>query len=470
MSYSIKIEPVSRLEGKAQILFEIDEKTHNVDKAEFKVLEFRAFEKFMEKRMARELPRITPRICGICPVSHHLASVKATDVLARTIIPERAKLHRELMHMGQMIHSHILHVYFLAMPDYIDGFKAESNDFRLILKKYPEILKKVIRIRKYGQNIIEVIGGKAIHPVTAIPGGISQPITENDRLNLLREGNELISVTKEVLDTAWQLIDAVPEDLKKYEHLSTHQLGLVSPNKEITLYDGDSVIIGPDGTEKERFRGAGYSDYIEERHYPFSWTKFPYYRHETEEERSILQVGPLARQKIYDTIPTEYASDMLNKFRNQFGRYTTDNFANNHARVMEIMYCLENAIKILDDLKTMSDQPYRIKSPISEAIGVGIIEAPRGTVIHAYHSNQEGKIEKTNIIVATTFNNPAINLTLLKVARAKLNGVKKPTGETLRYIESSVRVFDPCLTCSSHSFNNFQIIIKNKEGKILHTT
>ncbi|NHJ32680.1 MAG: Ni/Fe hydrogenase subunit alpha [Asgard group archaeon] len=469
-SRKITLEPISRLEGKARITFEVDESNNELSKAEFNVLEFRAFEKFLEGRMAREIPRITPRICGICPVSHHLAAAKATDMLARSIIPERAKLHRELMHMGQFIHSHSLHIYFLAMPDFVDGFKAESNDFRLLLEKDPSLVKKVIRIRSFGQKIIQVVGGKAIHPVTAIPGGISKPISAVDQQNLLQEANELVPITKEVLLAGWKLLDNVPDELKSYETLTTHNMALLNPMNEIELYDGESIIVDTNGNKKANFLGDGYENEIAEQSYPYSWTKFPYLRGETDPEAAILQVGPLARQKIYDTIPTEHASEMLSTFREQFGRYTTENYATHHARILETMYSLEKSINILEDPNLMADKPYRVRTPIRKANGVGIIEAPRGTLIHAYDTNDGGRITRSNIIVSNTFNNPAINLALFKVAKQQLDPSKNISDETLRHVESTVRIFDPCLTCSSHSLNNFKVVIQNQRGDILQQT
>ncbi|MCY3411165.1 MAG: Ni/Fe hydrogenase subunit alpha [Candidatus Heimdallarchaeota archaeon] len=469
MKNIIKIEPISRLEGKARITFEFNEMNKEITRAEFNVLEFRAFEKFMEARMARELPRITPRICGICPVSHHLASAKATDMLARTIIPIRAKLHRELMHMAQMVHSHVLHIYFLALPDFVDGFNAESNDFRLLLDKNPQLVKDVIKIRAFAQKVIEIVGGKAIHPVAAIPGGISKPISAANKTTILSEAKELLPLLKTVLEAAWEMLDAVPEDLKQYETLATHNLSMIGPGKTISLYDGEMLITDPDGKRIAGFRGGGYQKYIEERTSSYSWTKFPYLKDEEDYERSILQVGPLARQKVYDTIPTELAGDMLQRFRNQFGRYTQENFATHYARIMETLYAFERLIEILEDKALLQDTPYRVQNTIKQGVGVGIIEAPRGTVIHNYESNDEGRITNTDIIVATTFNNPAINLALFKVAKKNLKQDGKIDQKTLRYVESSVRVFDPCLTCSSHAINNFDISVQSIDGRILQS-
>jgi coenzyme F420-reducing hydrogenase alpha subunit len=469
----VVLEPVSRIEGKARITFEIDESNNDLKKAEFNVLEFRAFEKFLEGRKAREIPRITPRICGICPVSHHLASAKATDMLARVMIPERGKLHRELMHMGQYIHSHSLHIYFLALPDFIDGFRAESNDFRLILNKNPNLLKKVIKFRAFGQRIIEVVGGKAIHPVTAIPGGISVPITQSARSTLLNEAKELFQfVTNEMIKTGWELLDAVPEEMKQYETLTTHNMGTISENKEIALYDGETRIVDAEGNVKGSFRGAKYRKMIEEKHYSFSWTKSPYLVGVEDEEEAILQVGPLARQKCYDSIPTDYASNLLTDFRNKFGRFTVENYANHYARLVETCYAFEKAIEILENPNLMKEADFRVTTTIKESTGVGILEAPRGTLIHSFKTDSNGFVNNANIIVSTTFNNPAINLALFKVAKNQFKSIrstKNISDAVLRRIESTVRVFDPCLTCSSHSINknNFNIRILNNQGKVI---
>lgn len=467
---TIKIEPVSRLEGKAKILLELDETNNFVQKAEFQVVEFRGFEKFLEGRMAYEMPRITPRICGICPVSHHLAAAKASDVLSRSIIPLRASLTRELMHMGQFIHSHTLHVFLLALPDFVEpGFKEKSNDFLLLLEKNAPMVKNVIKLRAFGQKIIELIGGKAIHPVTAIPGGISKPISEEDRITLLNEGKSLLDLTDKILSTAWELLDSLPVEFKEYAELETHYLGLRGPNKEIALYDGEAIILDPKGNEVESFRGAKYNSVIKEKSFPFSWAKFPYFASaKKDDEQAIIQVGPLARQKIYDYIPTPKANDYLKKFRSQFDRYTNNIFAIHYCRIIEIMYSLENAIAILENPDLMKDSEYQVVSQIKEANGVGIVEAPRGTLIHYYETEKNGRIKKADLIVPTTFNNPAINLSLLKVARNQLKENVPVTEEKLRQVESTVRIFDPCLTCSTHSYNNFTIELRDQNGKQLH--
>ena len=472
-SKKIEIDPVTRLEGNAKITFELDETTNVLKKAEFQVLEFRAFEKFLEGRKARETPRITPRICGICPVSHHLCSAKATDMLARVIIPERAKLHRELMHMGQFIHSHSLHIYFLALPDFINGFKAESNDFRLLLNANPNLVKNVIKIRAFGQHMIEVLGGKAIHPVTAIPGGISVPLKPDTHDFLLREAKKLLPIAEESLTAAWGLLDNVPEEFKQYETLNSHNMGMVGNNKEIALYDGETIILDSQGKLKGNFRGAKYRKMIGEKYFDFSWTKFPYFTNAEDEESSIIQVGPLARQKCYETIPTDIAGKMLANFRERFGRYTTESFTTHYARIIETMYALEKAIDILEDPNLMNNTDYRISSSIKESSGVGIIEAPRGSLIHSFQTDHNGLITNANIIVSTTFNNPAINLALFKVAKKQLDPSQSTIPEaTLRQIESTVRIFDPCLTCSSHSISgrNFDVILNNSKGEMIYSS
>lgn len=468
---TITIDPVSRLEGKAKILLELDESTSVVNKAEFQVIEFRGFEKFLEGKMAYEIPRITPRICGICPVSHHLAGAKATDVLARAIIPLRASLTRELMHMGQFIHSHTLHVFLLALPDFIEpGFKEKSNDFLILLEKNPNMVKNVIKLRAFGQKLIETIGGKAIHPVSAIPGGISKPIEEEYRVKLLQEAKSLLEPTEQILSTAWNLLDSLPTEFKEYDQLETHYLGLRGPNKEIALYDGEAIILDEKGNEVESFRGAKYNTVIKEKSFSFSWAKFPYFASgNATDEQSIIQVGPLARQKIYDYIPTPKAQEFLKKFRTQFDRYTNEVFTIHYCRLIEIMYSLENAIAILENPDLMKDTEYRVISQIKEGNGVGIVEAPRGTLIHYYETFSNGRIKKADLVVPTTFNNPAINLSLLKVAKNQIKQESPVTEEKIRQIESTVRIFDPCLTCSTHSYNNFIIELQDQTGKKLKT-
>ncbi len=462
------IEVVTRVEGHAKVTFVLDNKG-NVEDARFHVLEFKGFEKFMQGRMFHDAPRITTRICGICPVSHHLASVKACEDLLGAKPPETAILLRELMHMGQFIHSHALHFFFLAAPDFILGPDSPPQDRNILglLKANPELVKDVIRIRKFGQNLIGLIGGKAIHPVTAIPGGMSKGITETERKNTEKELNEIVPLFEDILYICQNQLNQYAEFINDFAVIETNFLGLANNKNELELYDGKVRIMDKECKLLDNINPSEYFKYIGEHTEPWTYLKFPFIRN-IGWPKGIYRVGPLARINICDKIGTPKAQKALVDFRRIFERPANQTLAYHHSRLIELLYAMEKTKELLNNPLITSDK-INVKLEKHAGEGIGVIEAPRGTLIHHYKANHLGKLTEVNLIVATVNNNAAINLSIKSAAEKLIQNASISKGD-LNKIEMAVRAYDPCLTCAAHSTQEIvkSIDFVDKKGKLLN--
>jgi NAD-reducing hydrogenase large subunit len=461
----ITIEPLTKLEGHGKVSIYLDDKGE-VSDAHFHVTEFRGFEKFCEGRMFWDMPVITTRICGICPVSHHLASAKACDNLLGVQIPETAKKLRELMHMGQYIHSHALHFFFLAAPDMVVGPSADPKDRSVIgiLERDPETAKKAIRLRKIGQEIIDRVGARPIHPVTAIPGGMSRPLSHEDRFFLSKEINDAVSLSDMAVELGIGLIEKYPEMLEGLGSPDGKFMGLIN-NNALELYDGTLRIRGKTGDIE--FDPLKYLDYIGEHVEDSSWLKFPFYKKDGW-PNGIYRVGPLARLNISETITTPLASQRLKEFKAKGNGKPLENNIHYHwARTIELLYAAEKARELLKDDAIVGDN-YRVKVDRKAGEGIGVIEAPRGTLIHHYWTDDNGRIEKANFIVATAHNNKAIDLSVAEAAKAFIKNGKMSEG-ILNRIEMSVRCYDPCLSCATHAIGRMplEVTLLSGNGKVL---
>lgn len=465
MTKKITIEPLTKIEGHGKISIFLDEKGEVRD-AHFHVTEFRGFEKFCEGRMLWEMPVITTRVCGICPVSHHLASAKACDNLLGVQIPETARKLRELMHMGQYIHSHALHFLFLSAPDMVLGpdFSPEERSVIGIVKRDPETAKKAIRLRKIGQEIIDRVGGRAIHPVTAIPGGMSKGLSHEDRFFLSKEVQDAIGLSEMAVDLAESLIESYPEMIEGLGSPEGSFMGLVN-NGGLELYDGILRLRGKKGDIE--FDPLRYLDYIGEHVEDYSWLKFPFYKKQGWPE-GIYRVGPLARLNISDKVSTPLASKRFKTFKERAGGGLLEqNIYYHWARTIELLYAAEKALELLNDDAIVGDN-YRIKVERRPGEGIGVIEAPRGTLIHHYWADENGRIIKVNLIVATVQNNRAIDLSVLHAAKAFIKDGKITEG-ILNRIEMAVRCYDPCLSCATHAIGKMPLEIRvlSAKGEIL---
>jgi len=455
----ICINPVTRIEGHAQVRIALDNEGE-VESAHFNVVELRGFEKFMIGAAVEEAPRITPRICGICPTSHHIASVKACDQIYGATVPSTAQKLRELLMLGQFVHSHSLHFFMLAAPDFLIGHEVPQEERNILglVKKSPDIARKAIEVRKFGQRLTEAIGGKPIHPSSAIPGGISHTLSEQQRMELLVMAEKSLVIATECWGMARDLLDKT--DLS-FGAVDSSFMAL-SDNRTFSICEGTPQIISPDGSAAGNFTNEGYLEFIEE--YSESWSYLKFARLTNS---NYYRVGPLARLNIVDSMGAPHADEALDEYRDKFGRLVQTTLAYNPARYIEFLAATERAVELLNDPSITGST---IRTPVDEVInrrGVGIIEAPRGTLIHDYTVNDEGFIEKCNLIVATCQNNWAMDRGVEDVVRKVIrNGEISESAKN--QIEMVIRAYDPCISCATHAIGkmpvNFEIVRKRNHN------
>ena len=466
---TITIQPISRVEGHGKVTIHLDEQ-NQVTESHFHVVEFRGFEKFCQGRLMSEMPVITTRICGICPVSHHLASAKACDSALGVNIPPAAKKLRELMHMGQTIHSHALHFFYLAAPDFVlgpDSDPAKRNIVGLIAAD-PELAKKAIRLRQIGQNIVDRVGGRPIHPLTAIPGGMSKPLSHEHRFLSSKELEEALQFAQLGLAIVKQVNQKYAKVISNFAVINTNYMGTVRDGN-LELYDGQLRIRNADGKDLAQFDPKNYLDYIGEHVEDWSFMKFPFYR-EQGYPAGTYRVGPLGRLNVADRISTPQADKEFREFRQLAGgQMKHQTLYYHYARMIELLYAVERAQELIADDEIVSTET-RVRVDRRAGEGVGVIEAPRGTLIHHYWADDAGKIEKVNLIVATAHNNAAIDLSVNEVAREYVNGGKITEG-ALNMVEMAVRSYDPCLSCATHAMGQMPLSIQllAADGSLLDT-
>ena len=438
----IRISPVTRLEGHAQVRITLNAR-NQVERAHFNVVELRGFEKFLIGAAIEEAPRITPRLCGICPTSHHLASVKAVDAIFGVEPTETARKLRELLNHAQYVHSHALHFFMLAAPDFLVGHDAPAADRSVIgiAKKAPALAKKAIEVRKLGQRITEAVGGKPIHPSNAVPGGMSRALDETARGNLLSMAKEGLAIAREGWEVAKTVMDGT--DLS----LGTVETGFLAMTKEkkYSPYEGTVEAIGKDRSSLGTFTGADYSEHIQEFSEDWSYLKFTRLANGT-----FYRVGPLARLNICTSMGTPLADAALKEYRGKFGEMVQAPLAYNLARYVEFLASCERVVELLQDPAITGANVREPATGVKAKRGVGIIEAPRGTLIHDYTVNEQGFIEKCNLIVATCQNNHAIDRSVEAVAKPLVKDGKLSEPAANR-IEMVIRAYDPCISCATHA-------------------
>ena len=464
----ITIEPVTRIEGHAKITIHLKE-DGSVEHAYFHVNEFRGFEKFCEGRLVQEMPQITPRICGICPVSHHLAAAKAGDVVLGCPPPRPAALLRELMHMGQVIQSHGMHFFELAGPDLILGFDHDPATRNVVglVQADPELTLKAVRLRKYGQSIISELGERSVHPTFAVPGGVSRAFSATSRDRLLAQLDEQIATIQTGLQIATRWIEANLETVREFAVFPTGYMGLVTPQNSLELYDGQIRMVGRDGQQLEKFDPQNYLDYIAEHVEPWSYLKFPYYKKLGFPE-GVYRVGPLGRLNAIDQIDTPLANAEFQRFKAFNNDLPVENTLLYHyARLIETLFAAERTRVLLEDADILSTDILNTHQEPREQ-GVGVIEAPRGTLIHHYWINSYGQISKANLIVATGHNNYAMSKAVDEVAKAYVHGPDISEG-MLNRVEHAIRAHDPCLSCSTHAVGSMpmEVSILDAQGNLL---
>jgi NAD-reducing hydrogenase large subunit len=454
----ITIEPVTRIEGHAKVTIHLDDKG-DVSHAYLHVNEFRGFEKFCEGRMVFEMPYITPRICGICPVSHHLAAAKAGDAVMGTPPPRPANLLRELMHMGQIVQSHGMHFFELAGPDLLLGFDADPAIRNVVgvIGANPELALKAVGLRKWGQEIISILGGRRIHPVFAVPGGVNKALLPAEREAILKDIDAQIATTKIGLQIIKDWAAGNKEDIDKFGVFPTGYFGLVTPNNGLELFDGKIRLIDSTGKQLEMFEGKNYLDHIAEHVENWSYLKFPYYK-KLGYPGGVYRVGPLGRMNASDVIETPMANEELKLWKQiNNGKPVENTLLYHYARLIETLFAIERVRILLDDPDIFSTDIMNNKTNF-QGVGVGVIEAPRGTLIHHYWAKENGQLEKVNLIVSTGHNNWAMSNAVDSVAKTYISGQQVREG-LLNRVEAAVRAHDPCLSCSTHAVGQMPMIV-----------
>lgn len=467
VAQKITIEPVTRIEGHAKVTIHLDEHGE-VERAYLHINEFRGFEKFCEGRMVFEMPTITPRICGICPVSHHLASAKAADALYGSPPPRPATLLRDLMHMGQTIQSHGMHFFELAGPDLLLGFDADPAIRNVVglIQVNPGLAVKAVELRKFGQEIIRLLGGRRIHPNFAVPGGVNKALDAERRDTILQGIDENIKTVQVGIDIIKDWAEKNREDIDKFAVFKSGYMGLATPENGLELYDGKVRLVGEKGQELEKFDGKNYLDYISEHVENWSYLKFPYYKKMGWPE-GVYRVGPLGRLNAVDKIDTPIAQAEFEIYKSiNNGAPVENTLLFHYARLIETLFAIERVQVLLDDPDILSKEIMNTRKDF-KGEGVGVIEAPRGTLFHHYWAKPSGQIERVNLIVATGHNNWAMSKAVDDVAKTYIHG--EIHEGLLNRVEAAIRAHDPCLSCSTHAVGQMpiHIDIQGPNGEII---
>jgi NAD-reducing hydrogenase large subunit len=465
----VAIDPVSRVEGHGKVTLLLDAQ-NRVQQARLHIVEFRGFEKFIEGRPYWEVPVMVQRLCGICPVSHHLAASKALDrvVGAHPVTPSADKIRR-LMHYGQVMQSNALHFFHLSSPDLLFGFDSEVNSRNIVgvAMAHPDIAKKGVLLRKFGQEVIRATAGKRVHGTGSVPGGMNKHVSMADRAMLQRDVAQMMAWSQDAVDIAKQLHGQNPALYNRFGSFRSNMLSLVRADGALDLYDG--VIRARDATGALLFDGAndqGYLDLIEEDVKPWTYMKFPFLK-SLGREHGWYRVGPLARLQNCDFIPTPLAEAQRREFIAWGqGEPIHATLAYHWARMVEVLHCMEVIAELLDDPDILAGE--LMASGPRQRSGVGVIEAPRGTLIHHYEVGDDDLITMCNLIVSTTHNNQAMNEAVRSVAREYLDG-RELTEGLLNHIEVAIRAYDPCLSCATHALGQMplDVSLRGHEGELI---
>jgi NAD-reducing hydrogenase large subunit len=459
MAKRILIDPVTRIEGHAKISIMLDG-SGNVSDAEFHVVEFRGFEKFCEGRPMSELAGITPRICGICPISHLLASAKAGDAILAVKVPPAADKLRRLMNLGQVIQSHALSFFHLSAPDFLLGWDTapEKRHVFGLAAANPDLVRAGIRLRQFGQELIEVLGGKKIHPAWAVPGGVRSPLTEEGRNRMRGWVPEALATTKTALELFKKTLESHRKEAEVFGNFPSLFLSLVGPNDTWEHHDGYLRFVDSSGSIiADQLDPQRYHEFIGESVQKSSYLKSPYYKPLGFPD-GMYRVGPLARLNVCKQMGVPEADKELEHFKS-FGRGAViSSFLFHYARLIEILAAVEKIDRSLDDPDLMSEQ-LRADAGINNLRGVGVSEAPRGTLFHDYTVDRDGIVKKMNLIIATGQNNLAMNQTVAQIARHYIRGPEIPE-PMLNRVEAGIRCYDPCLSCSTHAIGRMPLHIQ----------
>ena len=461
MAKTLILSPVSRIEGHLQIRVQLDD-AGNVADTKVQVVNLRGFEEFAKGRPAEEMPRITTSICGVCPSSHHMASVKAVDKCFGVEPTEAGKKQRELMEHAHFVEEHILHFYFLAGADFVMGPGASVKDRNIfgIIKKMPNEAKLVVKARWAASQVAEMVGGRSIHPVAGVPGGWSKPLRSDQVERCKKHADLMLELAKFSIKYAKENIFPKYQDaIKTIGDIKTGFLGTVAKDGSGTmdLYDGKARMMKADGEYRE-FDYDNYMDEIREHIEPWTYLKFPYdikaggFSLDYKNPKGTYRTNTLARMNVADKLRTPLANAEFLEFRKTFGRPAQHTLLYHYARLIELLYAAEYTRELLND-KDMTNPDTRAKVTGTRAgRGVGVVEAPRGTLIHDYTTDDKGLVTECNLIVGTTHNNAAINMSVRQTADALIKGGKYD-GTIMNMLEMAIRAYDPCISCATHNLD-----------------
>ncbi|MHA2297799.1 MAG: Ni/Fe hydrogenase subunit alpha [Candidatus Hodarchaeales archaeon] len=475
MAKTLTIEPITRIEGHAKITIHLDD-AGNVSDARFQATQVRGFERFCVGRKVEDMPKITPRICGVCPWAHHLASAKTCDAVFGVDIPETAKKLRELAYSSYLTGDLILQFYLLSGPDFVVGPTEDytKRNVKGLIAAVPEYATEVVKIRYAAQMMSQTLSGKAIHPVAAVPGGWSKPLKEDERKDLVKIAEENLAFAQKSI--AFVKGDVFPKYLdvvKTLGVIETGFLGTVRDDGALNHYDGKLRLMKADGSYTD-FETKDYTNHISEHVDDWSHGKFPYYKNDdgfsmdTDNPKGIYRVGSLARINVCDKMATPLAQAELDEFRKLFGRPAQQPLLYHWGRLIETIYAAERTLELLNDPEITNEDTWKGVEPRA-ARGVGHVEASRGTLIHDYTTDEQGLLTDVNLIVATIHNQGAINMSVKTAAQQLIKEGNIDQG-IMNQVELTVRCYDPCMSCATHAVDGViatEIHVQDHKGEIV---
>ena len=465
----IVIEPVTRVEGHGKVTL-LQDDNNQIKQARLHIVEFRGFEKFLQGRPYWELPVLVQRLCGICPVSHHLAAAKATDMLvgARELTPTAEKIRR-LMHYGQTLQSHALHFFHLSSPDLLFGFDDEVAHRNIIgvIEDHPEIAMQGVKLRKYGQEVIRLTAGKRVHGTGAIPGGVNKSLNRDEIDYLLKDIDQMIQWGRDAVELIKRVFFEQKDYHMAFGTIESNMLSLIGDKGEFEIYHGGLRAMDKDGALLfDHVDYVDYNDYIKEDVKNWSYMKFPFIE-TIGAENGWYRVGPLARVNNCDYFSTTFAEIERQAFKAVTdGKPMQAALAYHWARLIELLYCTEAIKELLLDADISGSD--LLNKGDMQACGIGVVEAPRGTLFHHYEMNDDGVVTRANLIVSTTNNNQAMNESIRQVASTYLDG-NQLTEPLLNQIEVAIRAYDPCLSCATHAMGKMplEITLVNENDEVV---
>jgi len=479
----ITIDPITRLEGHGKIEIFLDEEG-DVENTYFQIPELRGFERFCVGRPVEEMPLLTNRICGVCPEAHHMAAAKAGDAVYGVDPPSAAKKLRELLYMGFFFTDHTTHFYALGGPDFVmgpDAPVAERNILGVIHKVGLEIAGQVLQARKYGHTVVEMLGGRKVHPCTSIPGGVTKGLTEEEREKIEGMGEWAVGFAQFSLDLFGDIVLGNQEyvDLILGDIYSdrTHYIGLVDENNKVNFYDGKVSVVDPDGKRLGKYAPDEYTDWIAEHVEPWTYLKFPYLKKVgwkgfvDGNDSGVYMATPLSRLNAADGMATPLAQAAYEKFYETLGgKPVHQRLAIHWARLIELLYSAERWMELVTDPEITSPNIHTVPTKVPTE-GVGIVEAPRGTLTHHYWTDERGILTKVNLVVGTTNNYAPITMSIKKAASSLINKGTVVTEPILNMVEMAFRAYDPCFGCATHSLPGqmpLEVTIRDVDGEIVN--